>query len=184
MDPQLVRLSKFLSLVLRHDPQKVGLKLEEGGWVEVAALLSAMQKRGMPVDLALLERVVAENDKQRFSFSPDRLKIRANQGHSVQVDLGLAPRTPPERLYHGTAARNADSIRAQGLLKGRRHAVHLSPDAETARRVGERHGEPGHDESLVLVIQSGRMAADGFIFYCSDNGVWLTEHVPPEYIDQ
>lgn len=178
MDAELVHLSKFLSLVLRHKPQELGLALDSGGWVEVNTLLAAMRARGMAMDRERLERVVAENDKQRFTFSSDGTKIRANQGHSIPVQLGLAPRTPPELLYHGTAARNLDSIREKGLLKGRRHAVHLSLDAETARKVGQRHGEP-----VVLTIQAGRMYADGFVFTCSENSVWLTESVPPQYID-
>ncbi len=177
MDADLVRLSKFLSLVLRHQPQRLKLELDEAGWTDVDALLAAMQARGMAVDRARLERVVAENDKQRFSFSEDGTRIRANQGHSIPVELGLEPRTPPELLYHGTAERNLASIQSQGLVKGRRHAVHLSPDAETARKVGQRHGQP-----VVLVVQAGRMAAAGHVFTCSANGVWLTESVPPEYL--
>lgn len=177
MDDELVHLSKFLSLVLRHRPQELGLALDSGGWVEVDVLLAAMRARGMAGDREQLERVVAENDKQRFSINSDGTKIRANQGHSIPVQLGLAPRTPPELLYHGTAVRNLNSIREKGLLKGRRHAVHLSPDAETARKVGQRHGIP-----VVLTIQARRMFADGFVFTRSENGVWLTENVPPEYI--
>ncbi len=179
MDPELIRWSKFLSLVLRHRPQKLELTLDSGGWVDVDTLLAAMLARGMAFDRALLERVVAENDKQRFAFSEDGTKIHANQGHSIPVVLDLAPRTPPDLLYHGTAVKNLNSIRGQGLVKGRRHAVHLSPDVETARKVGQRHGQP-----VVLVIQAGRMAADGFVFTCSENGVWLTESVPPEYISE
>lgn len=179
MDQQLVRLSKFMSLVLRHRPQEAGLILDEGGWAEVDALLAAMNRKGMAVDRALLERVVVENDKQRFALSADGTKIRANQGHSIPVDLGLPPVTPPDLLYHGTGEQFLDSIRQSGLLKRKRHAVHLSPDAETAVRVGRRHGE-----AVVLVIESGRMAADGYLFYHSANGVWLTDHVPPGYIKE
>ncbi len=177
MDPELVELSKFLSLVLRHRPQMLGLTLDSSGWVSVDVLLGAMHARGRGIDRARLERVVAENDKQRFSFSADGTMIRANQGHSIPVELGLAPRTPPDVLYHGTAEKNAASIRANGLVKGKRHAVHLSLDTETAQKVGARHGAP-----LVLTIEAGRMAADGYVFTCSDNGVWLTDSVPPEYI--
>lgn len=179
VEANLVRLSKFLSRVLRHQPGMLGLRLDSGGWVVVGVLLNAMQQRGMTIDRALLERVVAENDKQRFSFSADGARIRANQGHSIDVDLGLEARTPPDMLYHGTAARNLEAILSQGLLKGRRHAVHLSLDDKTARIVGQRHGAP-----VVLVIDSARMAADGYAFTCSANGVWLTDHVPPEYIRQ
>ncbi len=177
MDIDLIRYSKFISLVLRHRPELIGLEMDEAGWVSVDALLAGMNARGLPVDRPLLERIVAENDKQRFAFSPDRAKIRAAQGHTVKVELGLPPRTPPALLYHGTARKNLASIRAQGLKKGKRHAVHLSPDAETAVKVGRRHGEP-----VVLVVEAGRMAADGFPFTRSDNGVWLVERVPPEYI--
>lgn len=177
MDYPLVRLSKFMSLVLRHQPKLAGLTLDEGGWADVDMLLAAMQRKGMVVDRALLERVVAENDKKRFSLSEDGKRIRANQGHSIPVDLGLPPLAPPELLYHGTARQYLASIRRDGLLKRKRHAVHLSPDAETAARVGQRHGEP-----VVLVIEAGKMAADGHLFYCSANGVWLTDHVPPAYI--
>ncbi len=155
----------------------IGLEMDAGGWVRVDALLAGMNARGMPVDGAMLERIVAENDKQRFILSEDGVKIRAAQGHTVQVDLGLEPRTPPNLLYHGTAQKSLSSIRGQGLKKGKRHAVHLSPDAETARKVGSRHGEP-----VALVIESGKMAADGFAFTLSENGVWLVERVPQEYI--
>jgi putative RNA 2'-phosphotransferase len=120
---------------------------------------------------------VAENDKQRFAFSADGTKIRANQGHTVKVDLRLQPRTPPDPLYHGTAAKSLVSIQKEGLKKGPRHAVHLSPDRETAVNVGGRRGTP-----VVLVIESGRMAQEGYVFTCSENGVWLVEKVPPEYI--
>jgi putative RNA 2'-phosphotransferase len=177
MNTTLMRYSKFMSLVLRHRPKLIGLNLDEGGWARVDALLAGMNAKGMPVDLAVLEQVVAENDKQRFTFNADRTKIRANQGHSIAVALDLPPRTPPDCLYHGTASKNISSIRGQGLKKGKRQAVHLSADTETAVQVGGRHGEP-----VVLVIDAARMAADGFVFTCSENGVWLVEHVPPGYI--
>lgn len=177
MNTNTVRYSKFISLVLRHKPQLIDLILDESGWASVDALLAGMNAKGMRIDRALLGRVVAENDKKRFVFSEDGTKIRASQGHSITVDLGLQPRTPPDRLYHGTAVRNLNSIQQQGLLKGRRQAVHLSIDAQTARKVGSRHGQPS-----VLVIDAARMFADGFIFTCSENGVWLVNHVPPEYL--
>lgn len=172
------RASHFLSRILRHNPGAVGIELDAGGWAQVDELLAAMNRAGFPIDRPLLDRVVAENDKRRFSFSADGTKIRANQGHSIPVDLGLTPREPPELLYHGTTASNLDSIRREGLKKGRRHAVHLSPDVETARKVGKRHGSP-----VVLVIQTRRMHTDGHIFTCSDNGVWLVDAVPVEYIE-
>jgi putative RNA 2'-phosphotransferase len=177
MDRELVAISHFLSMILRHRPSKVGLRLDEAGWVEVDALLEAMRTHGMTVDRATLERVVAENDKQRFAFSADGKRIRANQGHTIHVDLGLEPRTPPELLYHGTGQGAAAAILREGLRRGKRHAVHLSLDPETAHKVGQRHGKP-----CVLAIAARRMAAEGRLFTCSENGVWLTEYVPPEYI--
>jgi len=173
----LVRLSKFLSLVLRHDPGRIGLTLDPAGWAEVDELIAAAARSGVEIDRETLARVVAENDKQRFALSPDGNRIRANQGHSVEVDLGLEPRTPPELLYHGTASRFVDSIRGSGLHAAGRMHVHLSPDEETARRVGQRHGAP-----VVLTIAAGRMHRDGRPFFLSANGVWLTNAVPAEYI--
>jgi putative RNA 2'-phosphotransferase len=170
-------LSKFLSLVLRHQPATIGLTLDEHGWVSVTELLAALNAHGKRVDRALLEAVVADNDKQRFAFSPDGQRIRANQGHSVAVELGYTPQTPPETLYHGTAERNLASIRAQGLLKQQRHHVHLSANADTARQVGQRYGRP-----VVLVVNAGEMSRQGHTFYQSDNGVWLTDAVPPQFI--
>ncbi len=172
------RASHFLSRILRHNPGAVGIELDVAGWADVEALLAGMSNAGFAIDRAFLERVVAENDKRRFSFSADGTKIRANQGHSIPVDLGLTPQEPPELLYHGTAESNLEAIRGEGLKKGRRHAVHLSPDAETARRVGKRHGRP-----VVLVIHARRMHADGHTFTCSENGVWLVDAVPAGYIE-
>ena len=178
MTPPLVRISKFLSLVLRHDPGKIGLALDAAGWADVDELIAAAARAGVEIDRETLARVVAENDKQRFALSPDGDRIRANQGHSVRVDLGLEPQTPPEVLYHGTAARFVDSIRASGLHAASRTHVHLSPDEDTARRVGQRHGKP-----VVLRVAAGRMHCDGRPFFRSENGVWLTDAVPAEYID-
>lgn len=170
--------SRFLSLVLRHKPEEIGLTLGDGGWIEVDLLLAAMKTYGRALDRADLAAVVANNDKQRFAFSEDGKQIRANQGHSVAVDLHLEAATPPETLWHGTIAASLPAIKSQGVLKGKRHAVHLSPDLETAIRVGARRGKP-----VVLVIRSGDMGRDGHLFQRSANGVWLTEHVPPRYID-
>jgi putative RNA 2'-phosphotransferase len=178
MHPPLVRVSKFLSLVLRHDPAKIGLTLDAAGWAEVDELIAAAARGGVDLDRETLARVVAENDKQRFALSPDGRRIRANQGHSVDVDLGLEPRTPPALLFHGTASRFVDSIRASGLNAASRTHVHLSADAETARAVGQRHGSP-----VVLTVAAGRMHCDGRLFFRSANGVWLTDAVPAEYID-
>ena len=171
------RTSKFLSYVLRHRPESIGLELDEAGWVRVDELLAACRRHNRSISRAELEEVVRTNDKRRFSFSPDRLKIRASQGHSVSVDLALDPLAPPELLYHGTVARFLDPIRQEGLVRGKRHHVHLSADEPTARRVGRRRGTP-----IVLVVEAGRMHRDGLAFYRSANGVWLTESVPPQYL--
>jgi len=177
MTDPLVASSKFLSLVLRHRPDVIGIGLDAEGWVSVEDLLAACAKHGRAVSRDQLDAVVRTNDKQRFAFSADGSRIRANQGHSVQVDLGLAPVEPSELLYHGTVERFLESIRRDGLTKGNRHHVHLSPDIQTATKVGQRRGRP-----VVLVIEAGRMFRDGHKFYRSENGVWLTDAVPPEYI--
>lgn len=173
-----VKTSKFLSLVLRHKPGTIGLKLDENGWIEVAALLQAAQQHQRPISRAELDEVVSTNDKQRFSFSPDGLKIRANQGHSVSVDLELQPLTPPQILFHGTVARFMEAIQASGLCKMKRQHVHLSATQETALRVGTRRGQP-----VLLQVAAGKMQDAGYLFFQSKNGVWLTEHVPPIYIE-
>ncbi len=170
-------VSKFLSLVLRHEPQKIGITLDESGWTSTTALLEAMAKHGLALTLDQLREVVATNDKKRFAFSPDESQIRANQGHSVEVELGFKPCLPPEILYHGTVGRFLDSIRQDGLRKGERHHVHLSLLPETALKVGERRGEP-----VLLVILAGQMSRDGYEFFRSENGVWLTESVPAGYL--
>jgi putative RNA 2'-phosphotransferase len=172
-----IRLSKFLSYVLRHRPQAVGLALDRHGWVGVDELVAKCRAHGKELSREVLEEIVATSPKRRFAISDDGLRIRANQGHSVDVDLGYAPRTPPEVLFHGTVASRLRSIHAGGLRKMRRHHVHLSSDSETARMVGARRGEP-----VVLRITAAKMHGDGHVFYLSENGVWLTEQVPPEYI--
>lgn len=177
MQSSLVALSKFLSVVLRHNPASIGLSLDSAGWAQVDDLILAAQKAGKPLTQALLQQIVEQNNKQRFALSADRQKIRANQGHSISVDLGLQPLAPPEVLFHGTAARFLPSIHAKGLLPGRRLHVHLSSDEQTAIKVGQRHGTP-----VVLSIQAARMFACGYPFYRSANGVWLTESVPVEFI--
>jgi putative RNA 2'-phosphotransferase len=177
MQRRLIRISKFLSLVLRHQPERIGIELDRAGWVPVSALLAACRAHDFPITHEELEALVRENDKKRFAFSEDGTRIRASQGHSVSVELGYAPLAPPPVLYHGTASRLLASIRARGLLRGGRHHVHLSADAATAAKVGARHGEPH-----VIEVESGRMHADGYEFYRSDNGVWLTEHVPAKYL--
>lgn len=167
--------SKFLSLILRHKPQIVGLQLDEHGWAEVDELI----RRVKGLDRAKLEQIVAQDEKQRYSFSSDRKLIRANQGHSIPVDLELENLKPPEILYHGTAERFSSAILAQGLLKMSRLYVHLSSDVETAEKVGLRRGKP-----KIFVVESGKMFADGFKFYRSVNGVWLTEYVPAKYLKE
>lgn len=174
---ELTHISKFLSLVLRHQPQLIGLELDEGGWTAVNDLLEKAKTKGILLDHVLLEHIVATNNKKRFAFSEDGTKIRASQGHSIEVDLGYTQSKPPVVLYHGTAEKNLKSIMAGGLQKRSRQHVHLSVDKQTAIKVGGRHGKP-----VVLTVESGRMFKDGYAFYLSANGVWLTEVVPANYL--
>lgn len=174
-----VRTSKFLSLVLRHRPETIGLVLDDGGWVSIDDLRAAMAQHGHPISRDELGTVVAENDKQRFVIDSTTDRIRANQGHSVDVDLGLPDSVPPDVLYHGTPLRNVTSILAEGLTKQARHAVHLSPDVPTAQRVGARRGA-----AVVLCVNAAAMHADGHRFSVSANGVWLTDSVPPQYLER
>lgn len=173
-----IRLSKFLSRVLRHRPDSIGLELDDGGWVEVDMLLARCHEHGRPMTRAQLLEVVSHCDKQRFALSTDGLRVRASQGHSVEVDLGYVASEPPDELFHGTAQVSLDSIRKEGLRRMRRHHVHLSANEETARRVGSRYGRP-----VVLRVRADRMVKAGHAFFVSANGVWLTEHVPPEFIE-
>ena len=166
-----------MSLVLRHEPERIGLTLDRAGWVEVEALLTACRAHGRPLERAELEDVVANNEKKRFAFSDDGQRIRASQGHSVEIELGYTPEVPPAELFHGTATRFLDAIRREGLQKQGRHHVHLSADAETAEKVGQRHGKVA-----LLTVRSGEMHALGRPFFRSENGVWLTEQVPVEFI--
>jgi putative RNA 2'-phosphotransferase len=177
MNDNLTRKSKFLSLVLRHQPDKAGLSLDEAGWVAVSELLDGCRRAGHAITPDQLREIVRTSDKQRFALSDDGLRIRANQGHSVEVELGYEPAAPPEVLYHGTADRFADSIRAQGLVKGNRHHVHLSERIDTASAVGQRHGK-----LLLLHVRSGDMHRAGISFYKTPNGVWLTDSVPTEFL--
>ena len=170
-----VKVSKYLSKHLRHQPERIGLTLDEGGWVDIETLLAAAAAHGFRITRDELDQVVAANDKRRFAIEGSR--IRASQGHTVAVDLGLPPATPPAYLYHGTVAAALDSIRAGGLRPMSRHDVHLSPDRETATRVGARRGRP-----VVLTVDAGAMHRDGHTFRVSANGVWLTEAVPPRYL--
>ena len=175
---EIKRTSKFLSLVLRHRPGIIGLKLDKNGWADTNELLTKVSKKKMPLTLETLKIIVKENNKKRFAFNEDYSKIRASQGHSIKIDLALAPSTPPATLYHGTVAKNIPSIKRLGLLSQKRNHVHLSKDIDTATNVGQRHGKP-----IILIVQSGQMHRDGIPFYLSENKVWLTEQVAPKYID-
>jgi putative RNA 2'-phosphotransferase len=179
MDKRHTAISKFLSYVLRHRPDEIGITLDSAGWVDVDRLLAASAEHGTKISRGELDYVVTHNDKKRFAISEDGLRIRASQGHSTSVELGYEPRRPPDVLYHGTATRYLPGIREEGLVKGKRHHVHLSGDEATARVVGQRHGSV-----VVLRVRAGEMARAGFAFYVSANGVWLTESVPPRYIDE
>jgi putative RNA 2'-phosphotransferase len=177
-DKEMTRASKFLSLILRHEPDRVGLKLGDAGWVDVKELLQAVNRHGVSLTLDQLAHVVATSDKKRFAFSEDGRRIRANQGHSIAVDLRYQPQVPPEFLYHGTAIRFLPGIRRHGLQRMQRHDVHLSAETKVTVQVGSRHGKPA-----LLIIRSGDMHRAGHVFTCSANGVWLVKHVPPEFID-
>lgn len=176
-DHRRTKISKYVSLLLRHRPGKVGLVLDAAGWVGVDDLLARSSAEGMRFTRAELDEVVARCPKRRFAVSPDGSKIRASQGHSVPVELGYEPATPPALLYHGTYEAVAGLIRAEGLKRMNRHHVHLSADAETARAVGSRRGRP-----VIFAVDAARMAADGHAFFVAENGVWLTDAVPPEYL--
>jgi len=173
----LVRTSKFLSFVLRHQPEAIGLCLDPAGWADVADLIRLANASGRPLDRELLFLIVETNDKQRFALDETRSRIRANQGHSIQVDLGLVPQAPPAVLFHGTASRFTDSIREHGLVPGARTHVHLSQDRTTARAVGSRHGQP-----VVLSVDAAAMHTAGTEFRLAHNGVWLVLHVPVAFI--
>ncbi|MDB5233057.1 MAG: 2-phosphotransferase [Hymenobacter sp.] len=171
------RLSKFLSLHLRHRPASIGLELQEGGWVGVEELLAACAAHGVSLSREELNELVVGSDKQRFAFDASGRRIRAQQGHSVAVDLQLMPAQPPAVLYHGTVPAALPAIWREGLQKMKRHHVHLSPDEETARRVGARRGKP-----MILTVDAAGLHAAGGIFYESGNGVWLIDAVPPQFL--
>lgn len=172
------RLSIFISLVLRHQPDAAGIQLDEHGWADVSELIRGINNTGRKIDMEVLEEIVRTDNKQRYSFNEDKTLIRANQGHSVPVDVELEEQQPPQFLYHGTADRFLDSIMREGLKPMSRLYVHLSKDIETAMKVGKRHGKP-----VVLRVSSGEMYQDGHQFYLSKNGVWLTKKVDQKYIE-
>jgi len=176
-EKQIISNSKFLSKHLRHAPEAIGLTLDPAGWVAVEELLAACGRNHHPMTRAELELIVAENDKKRFAFDETGTRIRASQGHSIGVELGLPPITPPETLYHGTGERSVNVILEQGLKPMRRDHVHLSADEETARKVGSRHGRPA-----IFIVASGEMHRKGHPFYRSENGVYLADSVPPQFL--
>jgi len=174
--PEYITLSKFLSLILRHKPETVGIKLDEHGWANVDELIKKMSKEKY-ITKDILEYIVEHDSKQRYSFNEDKTLIRANQGHSINVDVELEEKEPPEILYHGTAESFVESIMNEGLKKGKRLYVHLSKDIVTARKVGIRHGVP-----VIFEVKAKEMFNDGYKFFISANGVWLTDHVPKKYL--
>lgn len=177
-EKELVTVSRFLSFALRHGPKKIGIQLDANGWARIDDLVKQSNRCGRRLSPELIRKVVAASDKQRFAISGDGIFIRANQGHSIAaIDVGLTSVKPPELLFHGTAQRFVASIKATGISKRSRNHVHLSADEATAVRIGLRHGEP-----VVLQISAHAMQAEGHKFYLSANGVWLTEHVPPRFI--
>lgn len=178
MSKELVRVSKFLSLVLRHQPDVIGMTLDSDGWLPIDELILNANKAGKRLNHEVVLEVVRSNDKQRFKISDDGTKIRASQGHSVRsVDLDLPAVKPPDQLFHGTVEKFLHAIRTEGLQKMARNHVHLSADRTTAETVGGRRGT-----AVILVVESGQMHNDGCLFYCSDNGVWLTDCVPAQYL--
>jgi putative RNA 2'-phosphotransferase len=176
-EKETTRISKFLSLVLRHQPQLIGITLNEQGWVSVDELLQQAKKHGQLITMEVLNHVVETNAKKRFAFSADKKQIRASQGHSVEVELGYEPQVPPKILYHGTGSQSVESILKTGLERRSRQHVHLSADINTAIKVGSRHGKP-----VVLSVLAGEMNKNGFVFYLSANGVWLTDEVPAVFL--
>ena len=171
-------VSKFIALILRHKPETIGITLDEHGWANVDELIEGISKT-YPIDVAILEEIVATNNKQRYTFNEDHTLIRANQGHSIQVDVELRKVSPPEILFHGSAEKYENSIDEQGLIPKSRLYVHLSNDYETGANVGKRHGRP-----VIYKVKSGQMEQDGYDFFLSENGVWLTKAVPVQYLEK
>jgi putative RNA 2'-phosphotransferase len=177
MEKENIRISKLLSLVLRHEPKSIGISLDKNGWTDVEILIKRINESGTPISKDLIRYVVENNSKKRFAFNEDETMIRANQGHSIEIELGYDQIEPPALLFHGTPETALNSILEKGIQKRNRHHVHMSTDTETARNVGQRYGKP-----IVLQIAAQDMYADGFQFFRSENQVWLTDHVPPRYI--
>jgi len=177
-DMDLNSTSKFISLILRHKPETIGIMLDEHGWASVEELIEGIRKT-RPFDMKMLEEIVRTDNKQRYSFNEDKTLIRANQGHSIPVDVELSVTEPPEYLYHGTGQKYVESIDRTGLIPKSRLYVHLSADPETAMKVGSRHGKP-----VIYRILSGQMQKDGYVFCRSVNGVWLTKEVPVKYLEK
>jgi len=174
---QLYQLSKYLSFVLRHRPDDVAIQLSADGWANVEELIAKVNAKGKDLNMEDLCQIVALDEKQRYAFNHDKTRIRANQGHSIDIDLNLQPLIPPQYLYHGTAEKNVESIQKLGLQKRQRHHVHLSENEKTAKQVGARYGKP-----VILLISAKLMQEAGHVFYRSDNNVWLTDEVPPQFI--
>lgn len=174
-----MRISKFMSLILRHKPEEIGLRLDKYGYINTLDLIKGLNKRGYKITISDIERIVAEDDKQRYSFNDDESKIKANQGHSIEVNLDLQAIEPPKVLYHGTATRFSGSICEEGIKKQSRQYVHLSADIDTAAKVGKRHGE-----LIIFKIDSWQMYKDGYKFFLSENKVWLTDYVPIKYFSK
>lgn len=172
------KTSRFLSMILRHKPEVIGITLDEHGWASVSELIEGVS-RTRTFNMQILEQIVAEDEKQRYSFNEDKTLIRANQGHSIPVDVELEKVVPPEILYHGTGEKYTESIDVQGLIPKSRLYVHLSGDPETARKVGSRHGNP-----VIYIVKAGEMHRDGGLFFRSVNGIWLTEKVPVRYLEK
>jgi len=177
MTKHIHQISKFLSLVLRHKPETIGVQLDESGWVNVDVLLEKTNAYGIRINLEMLKQIVETNAKKRFAFNESMDRIRASQGHSVAVELGYINQKPPEILFHGTAEKNVESILKTGIVNGTRQHVHLSADMETATKVGQRHGKP-----VIFIVSAVEMFNDDHVFFFSENGVWLTNFVPVEYL--
>lgn len=176
-EKEIKKISKFLSFILRHNPGTIGLTLDGNGWADVNTLMEKSNESGISLTPELLKHVVETNTKKRFAFNEQETKIRANQGHSIAIELDLTPIEPPATLYHGTAEPFVNAILDKGLDKQQRHHVHLSPDIETALNVGQRHGRP-----VIFKVNAEQMYKDGYQFFVSENGVWLTDNVPIKYL--